>query len=155
MLDHGLSLAGIYLMAPALRIGTDADADNSQAGYLKLVAPRLGNGVGTYVQFYLDDKVEQDDNCARVYNKSLLYLVSNACEHVHGTPILGMEKYAAPLAASKPDGMKVWDWIKSPSDKSKAIHHGGFGDDPTTIKSILDFIKPERLDLLELPEGAV
>jgi hypothetical protein len=38
----------------------------------------------------LDDHREQDDNVAAIYNKSLLYLVSNALEADLRTPILGL-----------------------------------------------------------------
>ena len=47
-------------------------------------------------------KVEQDDNCASLYNRSLLYLVSNTCERKPRTPILGMEKFAHLLNPAKP-----------------------------------------------------
>ena len=42
---------------------------------------------------------EQDDDCAGIYHKSLLYLVSNALEKqaalffADGEPLLGMEKF--------------------------------------------------------------
>src|SRR5207244_3948976 len=53
--------------------------------------------IGRYTQYSLDDQAEQGDNCAHIYNKSLLYLVSHAFEAAaripgfrDGTPILGM-----------------------------------------------------------------
>lgn len=56
--------------------------------------------------FMLSDKAEQDDNCAEVYHKSLLYLVSNALErtpHIpsrqDGEPLLGLAKYLDGVSA--------------------------------------------------------
>jgi len=54
-----------------------------------------------FALFTLDDQTEQDDDCAAIYHKSLLYLVSNAFEnavrvpvfHPDGEPILGMQKF--------------------------------------------------------------
>jgi len=53
-----------------------------------------------FTLFTLDDQTEQDDDCGKIYNKSLLYLVSNAFEEKRdiplfrdGIPILGMEKF--------------------------------------------------------------
>ncbi len=53
--------------------------------------------------FTLTDKAEQDDNCVNIYNKSLLYLVSNAFEdkqHIplisDGEPLLGWKNSSVP-----------------------------------------------------------
>ncbi|MEL6430479.1 MAG: C1 family peptidase, partial [Planctomycetota bacterium] len=54
-----------------------------------------------FALFTLTDEAERDDDCARIYNKSLLYLVSNAFEsrrripgiRKYGTPLLGMETF--------------------------------------------------------------
>src|SRR5581483_2688285 len=65
--------------------------------YLPVLA---AGGIKKLALFTLTDKAEQDDNCAEIYHKSLLYLVSNAFEdHAHipairdGEPILGMQKF--------------------------------------------------------------
>ncbi|GAC1607925.1 MAG: hypothetical protein NVS3B2_17120 [Ramlibacter sp.] len=43
--------------------------------------PALKDGsLARFALFALNDKAEQDDNCARIYNKSLLDLVSRAFE---------------------------------------------------------------------------
>jgi hypothetical protein len=53
--------------------------------------PSVHNGtIGRFTLFALDDKTEQDDNVAKIYHKSLLYLVSRAFEESAigpGTPI--------------------------------------------------------------------
>src|SRR3989304_9974197 len=49
--------------------------------------------------FTLKDAAEQDDDCASIYHKSLLYLVSNALEDKSGLffedgePLLGLERF--------------------------------------------------------------
>ena len=98
--------------------------------------------------FALKDKTERDDDCSKIYNKSLLYLVSNAFENKaripllrEGEPILGMEKFfdadlgtifekhGAELILTpniQPDGSM---------DASDAAHHGDFDDDQKTVES--------------------
>lgn len=100
----------------------------------------------------MDDKTEQDDNCGRIYNKSLLYLVSNAFEDQpriplfsDGFPILGMEKFIK----NDPDMLALFnkknaEWIRSPNNNtdnpanySTARHHGDFDNDKATIAATL------------------
>jgi hypothetical protein len=100
--------------------------------------------------FTLTDKAEQDDCCAEVYHKSLLYLVSNALErtpHIpfrqDGEPLLGLERYLAGLQASLPAG--ALEWVVAPNRQegrngSQAKHHGDFDDDPATITATLERI---------------
>ena len=96
--------------------------------------------------------VEQDDHCANVYHKSLLYLVSHAFEDKpriplfrDGVPILGMEKFlrkdAELMALFKGENA---DLVISPNSKpvnsidaSTALHHGDFDDDGATVKATL------------------
>src|SRR5690606_22314968 len=85
--------------------------------------------------FTLTDKAEQDDSCAGVYNKSLLYLVAHAFEQQarswidrrlsQGTPIAGMARFiAARTAADQAYGYERvhallksgrLDWVQSPA----------------------------------------
>ena len=94
----------------------------------------------------LGDKTEKDDNCAGIYNKSLLYLVSNAFEgrgripgFRDGIPILGMERW---LDADLKKIFKKLDaeLIIAPNNEppgspiaSEAKHHGDFDDDDKTV----------------------
>ncbi len=48
--------------------------------------------IGQFALFTLTDKAEQDDHCARVYNKSLLYLVSHAFEKHLRNPLVPIGK---------------------------------------------------------------
>src|SRR4051812_13584057 len=65
----------------------------------KFAPPPGGKKMARFGLYTLKDPAEQDDNCANVYNKSLLYLVAHACESKlrvffgNGTPLLGMEKF--------------------------------------------------------------
>lgn len=99
--------------------------------------------------FVLSDKAEQDDNCARIYNKSLLYLVSNAFEDEcripgfrKGEPILGMERWLARELSDlfEPGGphrlviAPNHEAVES-SHASQARSHGAFDDDRHTVAS--------------------
>jgi hypothetical protein len=100
--------------------------------------------------FTLSDKAERDDDCANIYHKSLLYLVSNAFEaglqkapflkEREGEPILGMAKFISRLPAAQ----RAFEWVLAPNgnaaaslEASTAKSHGGFDDDPATLSSTL------------------
>ena len=93
--------------------------------------------------FALTDKAEQDDNCGRIYNKSLLYLVSNAFEDQariplfrDGRPILGMERFIDRALMTKLGVELVLAPNTEPADSlsaSSATHHGDFDDDERTV----------------------
>src|SRR5438105_1211792 len=121
--------------------------DLFRADYL----PSLKSGhIKAFAAYTMTDKAERDDNCANIYHKSLLYLVSNAFEEPqqsapffrerNGTPILGMAKFISQLTASQ----RAWDWVQAPNanpptsvDASTAHSHGGFDDDAATLASTL------------------
>lgn len=100
--------------------------------------------------FTLSDQVEQDDNCAKLYNKSLLYLVSNSFEErprvegATGTPILGMSKFIKNNPSFSDILRKGENWIISPNDAavgtqgaSRASGHGAFDNDKATLLATL------------------
>lgn len=116
-------------------------------------APLIKNQtIEKFSLFTLTDKAEQDDHCANIYHKSLLYLVSHAFEKRpriplfrDGVPILGMEKW---IRRDK-DMMQwinddIFDWILSPNANpigspaaSTSRSHGGFDDDKATLQATL------------------
>ena len=107
-----------------------------------------------FALYTLTDKVEQDDNCAGIYHKSLLYLVSNAFEektHIplfsDGEPILGMEKFAkGEMDALKGQAGESIEWIRAPEGTvSTSLHHGDFDDDRPTVLSTLSRICGSRV----------
>ncbi|MDJ1483856.1 C1 family peptidase [Cytophagaceae bacterium YF14B1] len=144
---YGLKIASCTLWAPACTI------DVFKENYLPAIKNKT---VNRFALFTLTDQVEQDDHCANIYHKSLLYLVSNALEdkmHIpwflkdkeSGTPLLGMEKWIQQdtdlqeLIAQK----KIY-WIVSPNtdsnnlpNHSTARAHGAFDDDLPTVNATL------------------
>jgi hypothetical protein len=142
LLSEGFDVDGVYWMAPALR---------NDVFQVLLDSKCFGgkHGAKVFAQYHLRDDDERDDNCRPLpYNKSLLYLVSNAFERKRKTPILGMEKYAQHIAALKPNGMDHWEFITSRFDPRRAdplycassSSHGGFSSDEDSMRSIATWI---------------
>ncbi len=128
-LDAGVpEFETVSLLAPAVRVDT----------FSKLLLPRAQRGdIRNLAIFTMDDEAERADTCIRIYNKSLLYLVSASFEPQKATPILGMEKYLtrdvdvnAFFRGSKPEG----DLVLAPHAagarrSSTATAHGAFDND--------------------------
>jgi hypothetical protein len=111
-----------------------------------------GRAIREFALYTLSDSAERDDHCAHIYNKSLLYLVSNAFEDEYhplkwgwpGAPLLGMEKF---IRADKDIhdlfANQSATWILAPNSEtttlkaSKSTSHGGFDDDKATVKGTL------------------
>ena len=136
---YGLKIDTCTLWAPAITTALFKQT------YLPAVVER---GIGRLALFALSDKAEHDDNCARIYNKSLLYLVSRAFEESAfgpGTPLAGMEKWLA----RDPELSRLFtsgqaDLVFSPNSNpegaptaSRAAHHNDFDDDAATLKATL------------------
>ena len=137
--ERGLAIETCTLWAPACTV------DLFRHSYL----PAISAGhIKRFSLFVLDDATEQDDNCASIYNKSLLYLVSDAFEDPcripgfrDGVPILGMEKFlSADLLALFSNGQHRL--VRAPNQQpvdsglaSEARHHGDFDDDRHTVAS--------------------
>lgn len=115
-------------------------------------APACAIDLFNVALFNLTDDTERDDHCARIYNKSLLYLVSNAFEERpriplfrDGEPMLGMDKFVSKDRALKDlFGRRFAACIKAPNQKvdgsedaSRARCHGDFDDDKATVKATL------------------
>lgn len=139
----GRSVKSCTLWAPAVTVGL------FKQSYL----PSIENGaIGRFTLFTLNDEAEQCDNCARIYNKSLLYLVSNAFEEKpriplfrDGVPLLGLEKSVRADSRLRDlfSGGKA-EWVRTPNDSkgsprnySTARHHGDFDDDEATVQATL------------------
>ena len=141
----GLTLHSVTLWAPACTVRLFKDC------YLPAIER---DRIERFAIFTLTDAAEQDDNCASVYNKSLLYLVSHALEENEripdsdekpGEPIVGMEK-----ALSDDDDLRALfkrrriDWVRSPNSESEgslrhstARRHGDFPEDLPTLRTTL------------------
>ena len=105
--------------------------------YKQHFAPRLSNQQSviskiTSLNLYnLNDELEQDDNVAWAYRKSLLYLVSRAFERTGSKPLLGMEKYSKKLKGIKQN------ISKGSGNITRSTSHGGFDNDVYTMNSVL------------------
>jgi len=108
-----------------------------------------GGSIKEFAIYTLTDRAEQDDDCANIYHKSLLYLVSDAFEkelrkplfgNADGVPLLGMEKFLRKVPARD----QPQQWVLSPNavaegqpGASRTTSHGDFDDDPVTLKATL------------------
>ncbi len=148
MLQHILSLKlplkSVQFLAPAVELDVFRDKVFNVASAGQCPLPLL---------YLLSDVAEREDTVGgqMVYGKSLLYLVSNACEKKRGTPILGMhaciEKDKAIKAAYQDmaaDGLPrliIAGANRETEGKEKASSqsssHGGFDNDAATMNSVL------------------
>jgi hypothetical protein len=139
----GLEIESCTLWAPACTV------DLFSTSYLE--ACEAGR-IKALTLFTLTDEAERADNCAKIYHKSLLYLVSDAFEDParvppspDGVAIAGMAKFIKSNARVKVliDNKKL-EWISSPNSEpmgsrnaARAQGHGEFDDDRATLESTL------------------
>lgn len=146
-----LKIATLTLWAPACTVDY----------FNQYYAAALQSGsIADFSIFTLTDKAEQDDNCAGIYHKSLLYLVSNAFEkrfriplvHPDGEPILGMEKFIrrdktlAELISNKGDWILAPNTAPAVKNRSAARHHGDFDNDAATLQATLARVLGQKSD---------
>jgi hypothetical protein len=129
-------------------------------------------GIRHFGLFTLTDKTERDDDCAQIYHKSLLYLVSHAFEKLaripkirpRGEPILGMATFVEEELSGFFDGVRA-SWVRSPNqepegspDASRATAHGAFDNDQATLKAtmarILSGVAARKVDFNFRPSAA-
>ncbi|MBD9372368.1 C1 family peptidase [Rhizobium sp. ARZ01] len=136
---EGVKISTLSLWAPACTMQLFKDE----------YEPLINDGkIEAFELYTLDDATERDDDCAGIYHKSLLYLVSHAFEKLpripirnpKGTPLLGLERDVRDHIPSS-----FWKgnnkWYKAPgSNKSNARHHGDFNDDLETLFATMETI---------------
>jgi len=130
----GLTIGTLSLMAPAC---TNEVFFSRYSGAVR-GGPELSIG-GTAI-YNLNDRVEQNDNVAKVYRKSLLYLVSNAFEDERETPLLGMAKFNDQIPLSEYNGRLEFVYSTGRADgepRTASTSHGGFDNDIHTMNDIL------------------
>jgi hypothetical protein len=143
---YGLKISSCTLWAPACTIELFKDA------YL----PSIDDGtLKQFALYVLSNKAELDDNCAGIYRKSLLYLVSNALEEKpripgfrDGIPLLGMEKFInADKELSKLFTRDNTQLVISPNNEAEGLigssgarSHGDFDDDRQTVRATLAYM---------------
>jgi hypothetical protein len=129
----------LHLMAPAVRV------DLFKEKLAALVGPH--QGIDDLTLYTMKEDLEADDSCAKVYRKSLLYLIFHALEPQRKTPILGLEEsLRADHELSRMFGLDggasraevIWSRTSARQGRSasNATSHGGFDDDPSTMGSI-------------------
>ena len=135
--DRGLKIETCTLWAPA------CTTELFRQAYLPALQKKT---LKRFAVFALGDKTERDDDCAHIYNKSLLYLVSNAFEAKEripgfrdGIPILGMERWFDQDLRALFSKLGA-ELIIAPNNEllgsptaSEATHHGDFDDDEKTV----------------------
>ncbi len=150
LIDAGHPFDTLSYLAPAIR--TD--------DYQRDVAPLLGKGIKRLRVFTMSDSAEQDDDVVKIYRKSLLYYVRNACEDKTDGRIFGLQKDLLADAALSaefklqgkgelcaPAGYKIGDRIaiefsqhtddQPGNPRTEATTHGGFDNDRATMSSVL------------------
>ncbi|MCP4326955.1 MAG: C1 family peptidase [Alphaproteobacteria bacterium] len=121
------------------------------------VLPHRGS-IERLTLFNLTDKSERGDSVGPVYNKSLLYLVSEAFETERKTPLLGMEAFLTKDRAIKRVlGGRVFENEKAVAYSvgdadtiavaAQSTTHGGFDNDEDTLNATLRIVSGKsRLD---------
>ncbi len=142
----------LALLAPAVR--TDL--------FTQMLVSKVGAAIGACAMFTMKRQSELVDDVIKIYRKSLLYFVRNACERpTHSTPILGLEESVRSdaalarffgLGAGAGKAEVVWSPTVTPSGRaaSTAIHHGDFDNDSPTMNSVMRRIL-DIPDALPLP----
>lgn len=112
----------------------------------------LNKTIDRFATYNLTDDAERDDHCSNIYNKSLLYLVSNAFEEKgripifrDGVAILGMEKFIREdnqLNDLFESGKAALVLAPNSATEGTPYHstcasHGGFDDDKATVTATL------------------
>lgn len=158
MLGMGCKVASVNLWAPAVTVEQ----------FMQTYAPALeSRALNRACLFTLTDTAENDDHCARIYNKSLLYLIAHALEaqprswidrrYRHGTPLAGMARFIDGDQAQEKlrklirDGKL--DWVSSPTtgqpagspNAANATAHGGFDEDSATLQATVARILGHRV----------
>lgn len=131
--QYNWTFESVNFMAPAVTVDT----------FKKTIVPELKSGkVKRYNQFHLTETAEQQDTTCRMllgYGRSLLYLVCESFEGGQTTPILGMEKYFDDHVAKLE--FKNVKRFSAPCQETISTTHGGFDDDPITMRKIIELIK--------------
>ena len=135
--ERRLPVATCTLWAPACTV------DLFNTAYLPALKKKA---IEQFAVFLLSEQAELDDHCAHIYNKSLLYLASNAFEQKiriplfrDGEPILGLRRWHD-TALQETFAKLGAELIVAPNAEpagslkaSSATQHGDFDDDENTV----------------------
>jgi len=133
-LAPGFAIRTASLMAPAGSV--ECFTDEIQP-LLKVPYPDFR--ISEMALYNLADEIEQNDQVALAYNKSLLYLVSRAFEEQTPARILGMERYSQVVGRRKLPRLSIhYSKGKVPGARvTAAASHADFDNDPLTMNHIL------------------
>lgn len=130
-------LGSVSLLAPACTNQLFADA------FLTSLK-KTGFGVDKLNVYALSDRLERRDSVAKVYRKSLLYMVSRAFEEDvrPPAPIAGMERHVKELMKAQHPGLEFHfsNGVASSRDRTNASTHGGFDNDRITMNDVLKVV---------------
>ena len=134
----------LYLLAPAAR---------TELFQEQLAGPLGANAIKALSMFTMEEEAEEADDCFKAYRKSLLYLVSHACEGIRRRPILGLHKSIRKdealrkLFGVKEDGSLTnggtaklhFSFAKGKPENplTRSLQHGAFDNDPKTMSAVL------------------
>lgn len=125
-----LKVSSLNLLAPAI----------SYPLFEETLAPLVAEGsIERTTVYNLSETLEKDDHVARIYQKSLLFLVSNAFESKSAMPLLGMAMFNTPNKGIT----FVYSHGKA-GDKTASTSHGGFDGDVDTMNSVLTDIVGDK-----------
>jgi len=108
-----------------------------------------GGKIRSFDLYTLDESTEREDDCANIYHKSLLYLVSGAFEkearipliRSDGTALLGLARDVKRDVPGTFWNAKSRNWYVAPAGAaSHARHHGDFSNDPDTLRTTIERI---------------
>lgn len=134
-------VSSVSLLAPA---ATHELFDSHYSPLLK--AAKSSFGIDKMNVYNLSEELEKDDNVAKVYRKSLLYLVSNAFEEQLDAKLLGMTVFAKKISSQKRLSF-IQSHGANRGSRTRSTAHGGFDNDPYTLNDILKTVlgkKPKR-----------
>lgn len=147
LLQRGVSvISTLSLFAPAVR------ADLFEEKLLPLIRSKQ---IAKHTCFTMEEEAEQQDNCFKVYRKSLLYLVSHSFEGLLRRPILGLhrsirtqealrglygiDKKGKPVPGAAPAAELQFSFARDKDENplTRALAHGAFDNDPRTVSAAL------------------
>ncbi|MCA9471756.1 MAG: C1 family peptidase [Nitrospirales bacterium] len=127
------------LLAPACSV------DLYHSHYLPVLQGKTILKINDLTIYNLRDELEQDDHVAKIYRKSLLYLVSNALERrpdppsddSQSKPLLGMEIFATLVKTVRSKPQFIYS-NGVEGKRTRSTTHGGFDNDIFTMNHVLE-----------------
>ena len=105
---------------------------------------KTGFGIDKLNVYAMTDRLERKDSVAKVYRKSLLYMVSRAFEEDVRPPaaVTGMEKHVKELIKANHRGVDFHfsNGVASSRDRTNSSTHGGFDNDRITMNDVLKVV---------------